>query len=249
MWARPWGVGVSLNPAGAGRRGAGGRAVRRASPHQRGPVAQCLSASSPTGLGCPDEGCNRGLGPAQATARWVLAPSGPPRPARWPPAWGPLDGSSARPPLGQPRLTTQSAQQALHSSPRPGGNGHGQGPQLTPDGACPLGPGARGVPIPRGQRARQGRGGVFFPDAAWFLLKRRNRLKEPLSSSARWCPVVRGSPSALCPPALAGWPAAPPPPPGAVGTPAASAVAPPPWQLFRACVSLRGRGRADGSGS
>lgn len=34
--------------------------------------------------------------------------------------------------------------------------------------------------------------GFFFP-AAWFLLKRRNRLKELLSSSARRCPVVRGS--------------------------------------------------------
>lgn len=171
MWARPWGVGVSLNPAGAGRRGAGGRAVRRASPHQRAPVAQCLSASSPTGLGCPDEGRNRGLGPAQATARWVSAPSGPPRPARWPSAWGPLDGSSARPPLGQPRLATQSAQQALHWSSRPGGNGHGQGPRLTPDGACPLGPGARGVPIPRGRRARQGRGGVFSQTRPGFCLK------------------------------------------------------------------------------
>lgn len=106
-----------------------------------------------------------------------------------------------------------------------------------------------GSPDSQGPASQAGPWGCFFPDAAWFLLKRRNRLKEPLSSSARRCPVVRGSPSALCPPALAGWPAAPPPPPGAVGTPAASAVAPPPWQLFRACVSLRGRGRADGSGS
>lgn len=164
--------GVLEHGRGGGALGAGRSDV----PPPDVPLTQCVSAFSPTGLGCKDERRNQGLGfSPEATARWVSAPLRPSQAPSLGTTGRLLCPSSMGSVHLQPQLTAQSVQQGLCSSPGPGGDGAwalrlplapgppcGQGPRLTPDCVCPPGPGARGVPIPRGRRTRQGRG-VFFP--------------------------------------------------------------------------------------